>query len=107
MDGITMLPQENPSLRMFNILTMAVLLVARRFGCYWELNLQLYDSNCDGMLDFDEFSEGITMCQLDHLFPRSLQRTLFDKIDIDKVCRLTKEHISCRKTEGECAQGHS
>lgn len=46
---------------------------------------QLYDSNCDGMLDFDEFSEGITMCQLDHLFPRSLQRTLFDKIDTDKV----------------------
>ncbi len=46
---------------------------------------QLYDSNCDGVLDFDEFSEGITMCQLDHLFPRSLQRTLFDKIDTDKV----------------------
>eukprot|EP00903_Cladosiphon_okamuranus_P017113 g15766.t1 len=45
---------------------------------------RLYDSNCDGVLDFDEFSEGITMCQLDHLFPRSLQRTLFDKIDTDK-----------------------
>lgn len=46
---------------------------------------QLYDSKCDGVLDFDEFSEGITMCQLDHLFPRSLQRTLFDKIDTNKV----------------------
>lgn len=46
---------------------------------------QLYDANCDGVLDFDEFSKGITMCQLDHLFPRSLQRTLFDRIDGDKV----------------------
>lgn len=46
---------------------------------------QMYDSDCDGVLDFDEFSEGITMCQLDHVFPRSLQRTLFDKIDTDKV----------------------
>ncbi|CAM9135175.1 unnamed protein product [Ectocarpus sp. 12 AP-2014] len=45
---------------------------------------RMYDSNCDGVLDFDEFSEGITMCQLDHVFPRSLQRTLFDKIDTDK-----------------------
>ncbi|CAM9492037.1 unnamed protein product [Pylaiella littoralis] len=45
---------------------------------------RLYDSNCDGFLDLDEFSEGITMCQLDHLFPRSLQRTIFDKIDKDK-----------------------
>ncbi|CAM9488651.1 unnamed protein product [Scytosiphon promiscuus] len=45
---------------------------------------RLYDSKCDGVLDFDEFSEGITMCQLDHLFPRSLQRTLFDKIDTNK-----------------------
>lgn len=55
------------------------------FDRCWQPRLQLYDSNCDGMLDFDEFSEGITMCQLDHLFPRSLQRTLFDKIDTDKV----------------------
>ncbi|CAM9200298.1 unnamed protein product [Hapterophycus canaliculatus] len=45
---------------------------------------RMYDSKCDGVLDFDEFSEGITMCQLDHLFPRSLQRTVFDKIDTDK-----------------------
>ncbi|CAM9849295.1 unnamed protein product [Choristocarpus tenellus] len=46
--------------------------------------MQMYDSNFDGVLEFDEFSKGITMCQLDHLFPRSLQRTLFDKIDRDK-----------------------
>eukprot|EP00904_Undaria_pinnatifida_P000318 jgi/Undpi1/10287/HiC_scaffold_28.g12739.m1 len=45
---------------------------------------QSYDHNCDGVLEFDEFSKGITMCQLDDLFPRSLQRTLFDKIDTDK-----------------------
>ncbi|CAM9378196.1 unnamed protein product, partial [Discosporangium mesarthrocarpum] len=43
-----------------------------------------YDRNFDGVLDFDEFSKGITTCQLDHLFPRSLQRTLFDRIDTDK-----------------------
>ena len=45
----------------------------------------MYDANCDGVLDFDEFSKGITMCQLDHLFPRSLQRALFDRVDTNKV----------------------
>lgn len=63
------------------------------FLCYFGTLLQSYDHNCDGLLDFDEFSKGVTMCQLDDLFPRSLQRTLFDKIDTDKVPSLHSRKI--------------
>ena len=78
---------------MSTLVTSSLPRLARLLCCFCTL-LQSYDHNCDGVLDFDEFSKGITMCQLDDLFPRSLQRTLFDRIDTDKVHSL-KEKSCC------------
>ena len=78
---------------MSNLVTSSLARLALLLSYFGTL-LQSYDHNCDGLLDFDEFSKGITMCQLDDLFPRSLQRTLFDKIDTDKVPSLPQENSS-------------
>eukprot|EP00953_Heterococcus_sp_UTEX-ZZ885_P016734 9390-Heterococcus_DN1.PRE.3 len=39
------------------------------------------DTNSDSLVDFDEFARGIKTLQVEHLFPRSLQRRVFAYID--------------------------
>jgi EF hand len=39
------------------------------------------DTNSDSVVDFDEFARGIKTLQVEHLFPRSLQRRVFAHID--------------------------
>jgi hypothetical protein len=58
-------------------------LADKKFGSL-EALLASMDLNGDGIISFEEFSTAMAQMNVETLFPRSLQRTLFDAIDADR-----------------------
>ena len=60
-----------------------LLIVSRRFGGLQPF-FKAVDTNGDNTLDFDEFTRAIAALNLEHVFPRSMQRRVFLHVDADQ-----------------------
>ncbi|CAM9763129.1 unnamed protein product [Chrysoparadoxa australica] len=69
--------------------------------------LHVFDSDGSGTLEFEEFSTGISQSNLEHLFPRSLQRSIYEHMDTDGSGEVDLDELRaflCPVMDGKQAQ---